>query len=78
MLIQSALNLVAFMPPGWLFRNKGIEKSIGISLALGLAIEGIQYFFRLGTFDSFDIVLYVIGIMLGRYLTGKATKMNTI
>ncbi|HHW94750.1 MAG TPA: hypothetical protein GX736_02330 [Mogibacterium sp.] len=71
MLKQSLLNIIIFVPMGYLFRNKKMKETFITALLLSLGIETIQYFFKLGFFDTFDCILYILGILLGRYIFKK-------
>lgn len=73
MLLQSILNILVFIPIGYFLRGKGIRTTLIISVILALIIEMIQYVFKLGFFDTFDCLLYVIGICLGKYIFQKLT-----
>ena len=74
MLIQSLLNLLVFIPIGFFVKKLPYLKLLLFSVCLSLLIEVIQIVFRLGFFDSFDILLYVIGIHLG-YLIFQKLKL---
>ena len=68
MMMQSIFNILLLLPMGFSFRNKGLNTILIFSLAISLGIECIQYIFRLGFFDTFDSILYIIGILTGRAL----------
>lgn len=77
MLLQSVMNILIFVPIGYFLRGKGIRKTLIISVILALIIEMIQYVFELGFFDTFDCLLYVVGICLGKYIaSGIAERVN--
>ena len=71
MLLQSILNILIFVPIGFFLRGKGIRTTFIISVVLALIIESTQYVFKLGFFDIFDCLLYIAGILLGRYIFKK-------
>lgn len=68
MLLQSILNILIFVPIGYFLRGKGIRTTLIISVVLVLVVESIQYVFKLGFFDTFDCLLYIVGIYLGKYM----------
>ena len=68
MLLQSILNILIFVPIGYFLRGKGIRTTLIISVVLALIVESIQYVFKLGFFDTFDCLLYIVGIYLGKYM----------
>lgn len=71
MLLQSVLNIFIFIPMGYFFKDKNIWVTISISAAISLMVEIIQYVFKLGFFDTFDCLLYITGVCLGRYTFKK-------
>lgn len=58
-------NIIMFIPIGYFFHRYHLKISLLFILILATAIEGIQYFFKVGVFDVSDILLYVIGFYLG-------------
>ena len=76
MLLQSILNLLMFMPLGYLFKGTSIRSTVVCSIIISLIIEIIQYVFKLGFFDTFDCLLYISGICIGRVVVRKFVKEN--
>ena len=74
MLLQSILNLLMFIPAGYLFKGKSLKVTAVISMIISLIIEIMQYVFKLGFFDTFDCLLYVAGICLGRVIARMMLK----
>ena len=74
MLLQSILNILIFVPIGYFFKERNIGVTIISSLIISLIIETIQYIFRLGFFDTFDCLLYIGGICLGRAIVKMVLK----
>lgn len=69
-IINLAANLIAFMPFGFLLplsypRTAGFWSVLALSLALTLGIETFQLVTFTGSFDVDDILLNVIGSLLG-------------
>lgn len=74
MLIQSLLNLVIFIPLGYFFKQLSNKYVLIISLIISFIIELVQGIFKLGYFDTFDILLYIIGIQIGYQFFKKRIK----
>ncbi|MBO4998407.1 MAG: VanZ family protein [Lachnospira sp.] len=70
MLLQMILNLAVLFPLGYLFRFKSIpyKKSILCFLGISFIIEIVQYITKRGSFDIFDIILYITGMTLGYFV----------
>ena len=68
MLVQSALNLIVFIPLGYIFRNKSFWTTLCSSAVIAVAIEMLQYLTMRGMLDTFDMILYVLGMMLGAWV----------
>ncbi|WP_261828616.1 VanZ family protein [Inconstantimicrobium mannanitabidum] len=64
------LNILAFIPIGYIFRHKGARNMLLIMIPIEFLIETIQYIFKLGIFDINDIILNLIGICIG-YIISK-------
>ena len=64
-LIVSIANILMFVPMGFFFKDKNKKISIFIMLFCIITCEGIQYIFSLGFFDIGDIVLNLIGFIIG-------------
>ena len=73
MLVQSILNMIMFVPMGYFFKNRKLGATIIVGMIISLITETIQYMFKLGFFDTFDCLLYVAGICLGRYIFQRIT-----
>lgn len=65
MLIQSIMNLALFIPVGYFLRKQKNLNQVLIALAVSIGIEFLQVALMRGFFDTFDIILYFIGINLG-------------
>lgn len=59
------LNILIFVPFGFLFRNRKSLFSILTAISVFLIIECIQYIFKLGIFDIDDIIFNLIGFLIG-------------
>lgn len=73
-LIITIMNILFFIPIGYLFRQK---RYIISTLIICLSIESIQYIFSLGIFDICDIIFNIIGFFIG-YLSCKNKNFNSI
>lgn len=62
---QSILNVLVFVPLGYLFRDFSKYKSLVLSIFVPILIETLQYITMRGFFDTFDMLLYFIGIQVG-------------
>lgn len=67
-LLQNTLNLLLFIPIGFLYKNKNIQFTLFSSLILVLSIECLQLITHRGIFDVVDIFLDLFGILIGYYL----------
>lgn len=66
MLFQTFLNLSMFIPMGFYLRKiKPARKVLLMAVGISFAIELIQGITQRGFFDTFDIIVYCIGIMIG-------------
>lgn len=65
MLIQSIMNLALFIPVGYFLRKQKKLSQALISLGISVGIELLQVVLMRGFFDTFDIILYFIGINVG-------------
>lgn len=61
-------NIILFMPIGFLFYPLRFIPALVLALCLIFTVEGLQFIFSLGYFDTGDIFLNVLGIMLGYLL----------
>lgn len=68
MVIQSSLNLVVFIPMGFVFRNQDFSSMLIKSIVLSCGIELVQWVLSRGIFDTFDVILYVLGIIVGYFI----------
>lgn len=68
------MNLLMFIPMGLLFRPR--VSNLLLSLIAILGVESIQYFAHLGVFDLGDIVLNMLGILIGSSLTQLEALQN--
>ncbi|EPY2275201.1 VanZ family protein (plasmid) [Clostridium sp. FAM 1755] len=75
--IITIMNVLFFIPIGYLFRNKKYIISFISILIICLSIESIQYMFSLGIFDIDDIIFNTIGFYIG-YLSCKNKNFNFI
>lgn len=71
MLMQSIMNLVLFIPVGYFLRKKKNFNQILIAFIISVGIETLQLALMRGFFDTFDIILYFIGINVGCFLFRK-------
>lgn len=71
MALQSIINLAMFIPMGYFVRKLKYSKLLIFSVVIPLAIELIQGATMRGIFDTFDIILYFIGINIGYYIFKK-------
>lgn len=71
------LNIVTFIPIGYIFRHKTIVNMLLIMVPIEFLIETIQYIFKLGIFDINDIILNLIGICIG-YILSKNKNLLRI
>ena len=69
-IVELGGNIALFAPVGFLvslvYRKMTWQKSL--ALAVGLAIEGMQVMFRVGTFDIDDVILNALGVMTGYWI----------
>ena len=67
--LNLAGNIVLFIPVGFLapfvFRRMNWKQAIGLAIASGLTIEGMQAIFRVGIFDVDDLILNGLGVIVG-------------
>lgn len=71
MLLQSVLNILIFIPAGYFFKSSSIPVTLSVGAGVSLILEATQYIFKLGFFDTFDCLLYIVGICIGRYIFRK-------
>lgn len=71
MLFQSLFNFLVFIPLGYIFKNLNFKKMILFSFIISLLIELLQYITNTGFFDTFDIILYLLGMSTGYFIFKK-------
>lgn len=71
MILQTILNIGCFVPLGYLFKDIKKRKMIILSISLSLILETLQVITMRGIFDTFDIILYTIGICIGYSLAQR-------
>lgn len=71
MAVESALNIILFIPIGFFLKNMKKGNACLLALAVSAAIEIMQYVTMRGIFDTLDIILYVVGILIGHFLFRK-------
>jgi len=77
MIFQTFLNLAMFVPLGCYFRKiKSIKKVVIIAACISFSIELIQGITQRGFFDTFDIIIYCLGIVIGYRLSLEYQKIN--
>lgn len=68
-MITTLLNIMIFLPfytiLRWTINSNHMKRYFFIWLLAALLIETIQYIFMIGIFDFTDIILYLIGYLLG-------------
>jgi len=68
---QNILNIIFFSPIGYLIKDIDLKKAIPYSLIGIFLIELIQLVTKRGFFDIDDIILNMIGIFIGYYVSRK-------
>ncbi|EUJ33219.1 hypothetical protein MFLO_03715 [Listeria floridensis FSL S10-1187] len=58
-------NVAAFIPIGFLFKKRGFFITLATAILLISSVEMLQYYLKVGYFDTGDIFLNVCGIILG-------------
>lgn len=65
-------NIILLLPVGLIaplvFRNITWKKMLGLAIAAGFAIEGMQVILQLGIFDIDDVILNGLGVMVGYWI----------
>ncbi len=76
-IMQNILNIMFFMPIGYIFYCKKykISSIVSFSICGVLVIETIQLLLKVGIFDVVDIILNLLGISIG-YLISKKFKLE--
>ena len=64
-----AANTVLFVPVGFLvaliYRKMTWQKSLALAVAVGVAMEGMEWMFNTGVVDVDDVILNALGVMAG-------------
>lgn len=71
MALQSIINIAMFIPMGYFVRKLKYSKLFVFSILIPLAVELVQAATMRGFFDTFDILLYFIGINIGYIIFKK-------
>lgn len=71
MLFQSFMNFIVFIPIGYFVRKLSYKKVLLFSILFSILIEFCQVLTRRGFFDTLDIILYVLAITLGYFISKK-------
>lgn len=66
-------NIILFIPLGFFNKNHSL-KYLFIAFIIIILIEFLQYITKRGVFDIIDIVLNIIGVLIGFLLTQKEEK----
>lgn len=69
--LQNILNVIFFLPIGYLIKDIEFKKAVPYCLIGVFLIELIQLVTKRGTFDINDIILNMIGIFIGYYVSKK-------
>lgn len=64
----STQNIVIFMPLGYIFRNATSIRMVIGSVFIALLVELAQYLSGRGHFDTFDALMYVVGMTIGYFI----------
>lgn len=70
-LLQSLMNVIVFIPIGYFLRKLNYLKLVITAITVPILIELLQYALMRGFFDSFDVILYFIGINIGYFIFRK-------
>lgn len=76
MLVESIFNILLFMPVGILLRKWRFNKMLIFSVGLAFVIDLIQGFSRRGYFDTWDIILYILGIAISYFVARKCGQLR--
>ena len=76
MLVESIFNILLFMPVGILLRKWRFDKMLMFSVGLAFVIELIQGLSRRGYFDTWDIILYILGIAISYIGARKCEQLR--
>jgi len=70
-IFETTFNVLLLIPIGFLFKHKSLIFTILISTGIFLIIEFLQLMSRRGFFDITDIMLNLIGILIGYFISKK-------
>ena len=76
MIVESIFNILLFMPVGILLRKWRFNKMLMFSVGLAFVIELIQGLSRRGYFDTWDIILYILGITISYIAARKCEQLR--
>ena len=74
-LSQTILNLILFIPIGYWLKRLKINSALLMSFLLVTSIELLQFVSHRGIFDVVDILINIIGMMIG-YLIFKTVHIK--
>ena len=79
-IMQIIASIVVFIPLGVFIKakQKNISKAIVYGFLLSLVMEALQFVLRVGTFDVDDIILNVLGAVIGFLLAGKLVSKKQL
>lgn len=60
-------NILMFVPFGCLYKRFNLKISLIFIILVALAVEGLQFYFKVGVFDISDALLYLIGFYVGYF-----------
>lgn len=69
--LQALMNLILFVPAGYFFRKLRPISAVVLAVFVSAALELIQVASMRGFFDVFDILLYILGFLIGRLVFRK-------
>lgn len=69
--LQAVMNLILFVPAGYFLRKLKPISAVVLAVFVSAALELIQVAFMRGFFDVFDILLYILGLLIGRAISRK-------
>ena len=79
-IVQMIASIVVFIPLGVFIRikRKSIRKVIVYGFLVSLVMEALQFVLRVGTFDVDDIILNVLGAVIGFVLTSRLVSTKQL
>lgn len=66
--LQALMNLLLFIPSGYFLKKLKPMSAFTVSILISAIIELIQVISMRGFFDTFDILLYIAGFLIGRFI----------